>query len=399
MDKSKWEYKKLGEVCEVLNGLWVGKKPPFKEVGVIRNANFTKDCQLRTDNIAIIQVEEKQFKKKQLQRGDIIVEKSGGSDIQPVGRPIIFNLEGSFSFSNFTSALRIKEDIPLNPDFLHKCLLAYYLFGVTRNMQSKTTGLRNLDLKRYKGMLVPIPLQNIQKYIVTELDQLNELISLKQQQLKEYDALAQSIFYEMFGDPLSNKKGFERNKLGAITKVGSSRRVFSTEFRDKGIPFYRGTEIAAIAEGSFEGPTLFISKDRYDELVSQTGQPQLGDLLLPSICPNGRIMVVRDASRFYIKDGRVLWIRANRKKFVSEYLKFVLSIILLRDYNKYASGATFKELKIFTLSSVPIPLPPLTLQQSFAERVRAIERQKALVKQSIAEVQTLLDSRMQEYFG
>ena len=109
MDKSKWEYKKLGDCCKVINGLWVGKKPPFINVGVIRNANFTKACELDTSNIAFIEVEKKAFEQRKLIYGDIIIEKSGGSDKQPVGRPVLFNLNGDFSFSNFTSALRIEN--------------------------------------------------------------------------------------------------------------------------------------------------------------------------------------------------------------------------------------------------------------------------------------------------
>lgn len=99
-----WEYKKLGEVCDVINGLWIGKKEPFINVAVIRNTNFSKDCQLNLDKVAFIDVEVKQFASKKLKFGDIIIEKSGGSEKQPVGRPILFNIsDGNYSFSNFTS--------------------------------------------------------------------------------------------------------------------------------------------------------------------------------------------------------------------------------------------------------------------------------------------------------
>ncbi|MCX8472609.1 MAG: restriction endonuclease subunit S, partial [Sediminibacterium sp.] len=115
-----WEIKKLGEVCVFSNGLWIGKKPPFQKVGVIRNTNFTKDCQLDESNIVFLDVEQSQFSKRKLKYGDIILEKSGGGPKQPVGRVVIFNkTEGDFSFSNFTSVIRIKEHKVVNFNFLH----------------------------------------------------------------------------------------------------------------------------------------------------------------------------------------------------------------------------------------------------------------------------------------
>ena len=98
-----WEYQKLGELVKVINGLWVGKKPPFTNVAVVRNANFTKSCTLDMSNIAYIDVEEKQFNTRELQYADIIIEKSGGSEKQPVGRPVFFNIKDrGYSFSNFS---------------------------------------------------------------------------------------------------------------------------------------------------------------------------------------------------------------------------------------------------------------------------------------------------------
>ena len=108
--KEGWDYKKLGEVTSTINGLWTGKKPPFINIAVVRNTNFTKDCKLDMTNVAYLDVEEKQFSTRKLQYGDIIIEKSGGSEKQPVGRPVLFNIkEGNYSFSNFTFTLRINN--------------------------------------------------------------------------------------------------------------------------------------------------------------------------------------------------------------------------------------------------------------------------------------------------
>ena len=103
-----WSTTTLKDLCESFNGLWKGKKEPFIHVGVIRNANFTKDFKLDYSNIEYIDVEQRTFAKRHLMNGDLIVEKSGGSDNNPVGRTILYEGEsGVFSFSNFTMALRI----------------------------------------------------------------------------------------------------------------------------------------------------------------------------------------------------------------------------------------------------------------------------------------------------
>ena len=111
----------LKDLCENINGLWKGKKEPFVNVGVIRNANFTKDFKLDYSNIEYIDVEQRTFAKRHLENGDLIVEKSGGSDNNPVGRTILYEgKSGVFSFSNFTMVLRkVCQNAPLL-SFTHK---------------------------------------------------------------------------------------------------------------------------------------------------------------------------------------------------------------------------------------------------------------------------------------
>ena len=91
--KEGWEYSTIGDLCDKMNGLWKGKIGPFVNVGVIRNANFTKSFTLSFDNIEYLDVEAKQYKTRKLQKGDLIVEKSGGSEKQPVGRTVLFDKE------------------------------------------------------------------------------------------------------------------------------------------------------------------------------------------------------------------------------------------------------------------------------------------------------------------
>ena len=178
----------------------------------------------------------------------------------------------------------------------------------------------------------------------------------------------------------------------------SSRRVFVDELVEDGVPFYRGTEIGQMAEGEIIIPTLYITLDHYERLKEETGIPQIGDLLLPSICNDGRIWLVSTDAPYYFKDGRVLWIKCAGK-IDGQFLRYQLKNIFINNYNKIASGTTFAELKIFILRELKINIPPLTLQQEFAEKIEVIEKQKELIEKSISETETLFNARMDYYFN
>ena len=165
-----WDLLQLQDICEFGNGLWTGKKPPYIEVGVIRNTNFTKVGELDDTDIVSLNVEQGQFSKRKLQFGDIILEKSGGGPKQPVGRVIVFDKkEGNFSYSNYTSVIRINNDKQVNYKFLHLYLFHLYISGITEEMQSDSTGIRNLKFDEYKQIRVPLPPPPAQHRIVATL--------------------------------------------------------------------------------------------------------------------------------------------------------------------------------------------------------------------------------------
>lgn len=164
-------------MCENINGLWKGKKEPFVNVGVIRNANFTKDFKLDYSKIEYIDVEQRAFNQRHLMNGDLIVEKSGGSDNNPVGRAILYDgKDAIFSFSNFTMALRIRYSNILASRYLYYFLLAEYQKGSMRLMQTQTTGLHNLILDKYLSMPILLPSIDEQLRIVAKIEELFGII-------------------------------------------------------------------------------------------------------------------------------------------------------------------------------------------------------------------------------
>lgn len=287
-----------------------------------------------------------------------------------------------------------------DPNKLDINYLRFWFQTIKAKLMDRAVGaaLLNISLAIVKDLQIPLPDLATQKAIAAKLDKADEIRQLNKKLIEQYDALTQSLFLDMFGDPVKNEKGWEKIALEKICHVGSSKRVFVDQLKEEGIPFYRGTEVGALGNGEEINPSLFISKEHYEKLKVENGIPEIGDLLMPSICPDGRIFEVTESYPFYYKDGRVLWISNKNKKINSTYLKKYLKAEFATNYGKIASGTTFAELKIFALKSLLISFPPLTLQNEFAERVKAIEAQKTLAQQALQQSENLFNSLLQESF-
>lgn len=242
--------------------------------------------------------------------------------------------------------------------------------------------LKYSALERIEMPIAPV---EEQQRILANLATLDKSIKLCGILLEKMDELVKSQFVELFGDVKYNSKQWASIKLDHIAEVGSSKRVFAEELQPVGIPFYRGTEIGALAEGKNITPELHITEGHYIQLCRASGTPQRGDLLMPSICDDGRIWLVDTDEPFYFKDGRVLWVHLTNKGFNNIFLQYVMKSKITTDYEHIASGTTFKELKIFSLKSLDIIQPPLSLQNKFAAFVEQVDKSK-LVSQILAKI-------------
>ena len=265
-------------------------------------------------------------------------------------------------------------------DRLDRQYLLHYLKSdmMLSFIKEYATGSVRDNLKLADLGKLPINLRPVeeQRQIATTLDKIDDLIAKRRQQLDKLDELVKSRFIEMVGDCVVNPKGWKTKCLEDIAEVGSSKRVFIEELQEAGIPFYRGTEVGALAEGKQISPELFITEEHYTELCKATGAPQIGDLLMPSICPDGRIWVVNTEDPFYFKDGRVLWVHAIDNSYNPVFLLYTLKDRIMADYSSIASGTTFAELKIFALKKCRIFDVPIELQNQFAAFVVQTDKSK-----------------------
>lgn len=315
---------------------------------------------------------------------------------------ILIGMDGEFNIAKWKGgkAFLNQRVCKLMPFDVNRDYIFYHLPKILKSIEEKTSfaTVKHLSAKQLNSIYIDIPEQTIQCKIANIFIKIDFLINKRKQQLSKLDQLVKSKFIEMFGECKTNPKNWKLLNMEDVAVVGSSKRVFIEELQKEGIPFYRGTEVGALAEGKNIVPELYIKENHYKELVKVTGIPQPGDLLMPSICPDGRIWVVNTENPFYFKDGRVLWIHNIDTKFNSTFLLYTLKDRIVADYLSIASGTTFAELKIFTLKKCKIFSVPLPLQEQFAAFVQQVDKAKSSVKQSLEKLETLKKSLMQEYF-
>ena len=217
-----------------------------------------------------------------------------------------------------------------------------------------------------------------QRVIVDVLDKMMLALENRENELFLLDDLIKARFVEMFGDVITGNYHYETKKLGDVANIGSSHRVFTTEFVEYGIPFYRGTEIGELANGIKPTETYYISEEHYNRLTDEETKPQIGDLLMPSICNKGQVWMVDTEEPFYYKDGRVLWISPDREIFNTKYLEYYMRAKTLVEYPKLGSGSTFAEFKIFLLKDIEVLIPPRELQNQFADFVHQVDKSKVI---------------------
>lgn len=253
--------------------------------------------------------------------------------------------------------------------------------------------LKSLNLRQYaKGVAqpvisagqlaelsIPIPPREEQEKIVEELDCLSSVIEKKREQLRELDALAQSIFYQMFGDPTTNKKGWEVKKLGEVASEifagGDKPKDFSDIQTDEYLyPIY--------ANGEGDRGLLGYSKTYRVESKAVALGARGASIGNCRICEGKFTPVVR----------LITIIPSNK-------IDIIYLFYSVRTMSFNISGAGQAQLTTPNVINKSITIPPLSLQQEFAEKIEAIEKQKELIKQSITETETLFNARMAYYFN
>ena len=304
-----------------------------------------------------------------------------------INKPIY--VETKFWNVDTAFGLSANEEI-LNPRYLYYFCVDY---NFERHNKAVTIpSLTKADLLKIEMCLPPL---DKQKSIVGQLDKINELIRIKKEQLSDYDNLAQSIFNKMFGDPVENEKGWEVKKLGEVCLIergGSPRPIkdYITEEED-GLNWIK---IGDAQEGS-----IFINSTKEKirkEGLKKTRMVHKGDFILSNSMSFGRpyIMGVDGC----IHDGWLV-LHDTNNTFNKLYLYYSLAHkSMYQQFKQMAVGGVVNNLNSEMVRRVLVLVPPLTVQQEFANRIELIEMQKKQIISTIQDLETLLASRMQYWF-
>ena len=384
---------KLDELCEFITD-GTHQTPEYCDDGVIfLSSKDVTERKINWDDVRYIpdELHEKLYKRLSPRKNDILLAKNGTTGVAAiVDRDEIFDVYVSLA------VLRPLETI----------YPKYLLYAVNSpvakrqfNAGLKGIGVPNLHLGVIRETIVNVAQWDEQEKVCEILDRVANLIEKRKTELDMLDNLIKARFVEMFGDIATGNYKYDTRKLGDVANVGSSHRVFTTEFVKKGIPFYRGTEIGELANGNKPAEPFYISEEHYNRLVYNDTKPQVGDLLLPSICNKGQVWMVDTDEPFYYKDGRVLCISPDREIFDTKYLEYFMRAKTLVEYPKLGSGSTFAEFKIFILKNIDVLIPPRELQEQFSMFVDQVDKSKVAVQKALDETQMLFDSLMQKYFA
>ena len=267
---------KLGDVFECqITGEW-GNECSENEIGtkVLRTTNFTPEGIINYDDVVIRSINETKVEKKRLRYGDIILEKSGGTEKTPVGRVVFCDEsieKGIYLCNNFTQAMRVNQDIAI-PRYVFYFMWNLHYSGRTDLLQNKTTGIRNLQVKSYLNENCPIPPLDEQRKIVAVLDKVSDLIAKRRQQLDKLDELIKARFVEMFGDLADPACKHIRCKLGETCKDSDDikcgpfgTQLSKTEYQEQGVAVW---EIPQINREFKEQPIHFVTNEKAKQLIS-----------------------------------------------------------------------------------------------------------------------------------
>ena len=366
--REDWEYKGLGEVCDIYqpktisNEMLVkgGKYPVYGANGTIGFYNRYN----HTDS-------------------EILLTCRGAT----CGT---INVSQPYSWINGNAMV-----IHRKSDYLDFKYLYFLMTSLDYSLIINGAAQPQITRARLAPIQVAIPPKPTQLSIVSEFDKLNELIQIKKEQLKDYDTLAQSIFYEMFGDPVENEKGWEVKTFGEIGTLERGAGISKKDFVDDGLPCIHYGQLHTIF-GAYTRKTItFIPKDllpKYkiaypgDLILAITSEDVGGSCKSTAWLGDYDVVVGSDAAIFHHnQNGIYLSYYTRTKAFYNEKAK-------------YAKGFKVTHISTKEIASISICVPPLSIQNTFANKIEQIERQKTIIQESITDLETLLASRMQYWF-
>ena len=381
---------------KAISGAWGTDDLVGNGVPVLRTTNFTNIGIVNFNNVVTRQIEKKYISEKLLRYGDIIIEKSGGSDKQPVGRVVFFEGEDNkYLFNNFTSLLRVRDFFKWNPKYIFYSLFANYAKGGTIPFENRTTGLHNLQTDSYVNSVMIMERKfEEQTDIVRILDKINQLINYEKKQLEDLDILVKSRFIEMFGDPVINSKGWITKRL---PELGTLSRGMS-KHRPRNAPELLGGSYPLIQTGDVANANGYIREytSTYSELgFRQSKMWPKGTLCITIAANIAKTAILEFASCF---PDSIVGFNAYGDDVTNEYIHHWFTFVQ-RIIEEQAPESAQKNINMKILSDLKVMVPDKNIQYEYVDFLKQVDKSKLAIQQSLDELETLKKSLMQQYFG
>lgn len=383
--RAGWEYKKLGEVCADKKQIKRAAKcfSSSEQIQYIDISSIDNSTQKMTELTTISMEEAPSRAQQKVEMNDILI-----STVRPNLKNIAIvdrddsNLVASSGFCVLRTSSVVEQRYVFY--FVTSDLYTNHLVKLTTG--ANYPAVRDQDILDSFIPLPPIPQQRL---IVSELDEINSLIALKREQLKKYDELAQSLFYEMFGDPVENEKGWVVKKLGEVTvKTAFNGQIQSVNDRC----WLLNLDMVESQTGKIISK-VYVTKD---EIGNSTTSFNEEYVLYSKLRPYLNKVVLPDTSGYCTTELVPIKPQEGIDRCYLCYLLRSSSFVNMITIK--VAGAKMPRVTMSDFWEFMFPLPPLSLQRLFAHRIEQIEEQKKQISAAIAQLETLLASRMQYWF-
>ena len=394
---------RLGDVFEAqITGEW-GNECTENEAGtkVLRTTNFTPDGIINFDNIVLRSITESKVEKKRLRYGDIILEKSGGTEKTPVGRVVFCDQsieDDIYLCNNFTQAMRVNQKI-VCPRYVFYFMWYLHHSGKTDLLQNKTTGIRNLQVKSYLNEEIPLPPLEEQRRIAAMLDKVSDLIAKRRAQLDKLDLLVKARFVEMFGDPVTNPYGHPIHQLSDFIEfLTSGSRGWAQYFSDEGEYF--------ITIKNVKNCRITLDDVQHivppDNAEAKRTKVQEGDLLISITADLGRTGVITKeiADHGAYINQHLTCIRLDKEAVFPLYVAYYMESDAGKGQFQAKNQSAVKAgLNFNSINTLRLMVPPKEQQGLFINFVEQTDKSKLMIQQSLDKLELLKKALMQQYFG
>ena len=382
--KENWTYKKLTDVCDIQYGYPFDSAcfstSPDEGMPLIRIRDVKDGC-------TSTYYKGDYPKEYIIHKGDYLVGMDGEFNIAP------WKSEDALLNQRVCKVASKSEDVCIG--FLYR-----FLIKELKKIEEETpfVTVKHLSAKRLNQVFLDIPSLPEQKRIVSELDLLQSIIDKQQAQLKELDKLAQAVFYDMFGDPVENEKGWILKTMEDVC-LNIVDCPHSTPKKSNRITNYPCIRTSELKDGSICWDSMqYLEEDEYIIRIARL-KPIAGDIVFGREGTIGDAVILPDGYSFSLGQ-RTMLLRVDSSSISNVFLqRVILSECVKKQIRMVNVSSTVPHVNIKDFKQFEIPVPPLSLQQSFATKIESIEKQKAAISQSIAETHKLFDYTMDKYFG